>query len=56
MVAIAKEKGTWNALDNVDALIVPRDLEDALGKNKTALKHWEKFFSFFKTGNTRMDI
>jgi uncharacterized protein YdeI (YjbR/CyaY-like superfamily) len=43
MVAIAKEKGTWNALDNVDALIVPPDLEDALGKNKTALKHWENF-------------
>jgi len=43
MIEIAKEKGTWNALDSVDALIVPDDLKDAFSKNKIALKHWENF-------------
>lgn len=43
MVAIAKETGTWNALDDVENLIVPDDLQAEFDKYPNAFKHWEAF-------------
>ncbi len=38
-----RENGTWDALDQVDNLEVPGDLQQAFDKNPTAYKHWEAF-------------
>lgn len=43
MVALAKERGTWSVLDEVDALIVPPDLAFALEKAPSALANFEAF-------------
>nr|WP_268123618.1 YdeI/OmpD-associated family protein [Roseivirga pacifica] len=36
-IVVAKENGSWNALDDVEALIVPRDLKEALATNREAM-------------------
>ncbi|WP_422004167.1 YdeI/OmpD-associated family protein [Roseivirga pacifica] len=36
-IVIAKENGSWNALDDVEALIVPKDLKEALATNREAM-------------------
>ncbi|MGB0165807.1 MAG: YdeI/OmpD-associated family protein [Luteibaculum sp.] len=36
MIALAKKTGTWNFLDDVEALVIPEDLEDALAQNPKA--------------------
>jgi uncharacterized protein YdeI (YjbR/CyaY-like superfamily) len=43
MIALAKQTGTWTALDNVDALKEPDDMMSAFKKNETALKYWNNF-------------
>lgn len=43
MIEIAKQNGTWTALDEVFNLIVPDDLQKAFDANKFALENWEKF-------------
>ncbi|WP_297334247.1 YdeI/OmpD-associated family protein [Flavobacterium sp.] len=50
MVEIAKENGTWNALDDVENLVVPTDMQVLLDKNKAALKNWESFPKSVKRG------
>lgn len=50
MVEIAKENGTWNALDDVENLVVPTDMQVLLNKNKAALKNWESFPRSVKRG------
>ncbi len=42
-VAAAQKDGSWNALDAVDALEIPSDLEKAFSKNKTARGYFEAF-------------
>ena len=42
-VALAHETGTWTALDDVDALVEPAALAEALDANPTARQHWEDF-------------
>jgi uncharacterized protein YdeI (YjbR/CyaY-like superfamily) len=42
-VELAKQTGTWNALDAVDALIEPGDLVTALGQAGPAREHWDAF-------------
>lgn len=36
-MVVAKENGSWNALDDVEALIVPQDLKEALANNREAM-------------------
>ena len=36
-IVIAKENGSWNALDDVEALIIPKDLKEALVNNRRAM-------------------
>jgi uncharacterized protein YdeI (YjbR/CyaY-like superfamily) len=40
---IAKKDGSWTALDDVENLIIPKDLKDAFNKNLTAFKNYETF-------------
>ncbi len=42
-IAIAKQDGSWNALDAIEALIVPLDLKQALETNKTAHRYFAQF-------------
>lgn len=42
-VAIAKRNGAWTALDAVEALEIPSDLERALGKNRRAAEYFAAF-------------
>lgn len=42
-VETAKENGSWTLLDDVEALIVPKDLNDALTKLKGASDHFDAF-------------
>ncbi|MGK7948428.1 MAG: YdeI family protein [Xenococcaceae cyanobacterium] len=42
-IEIAKQDGSWNSLDAVEALIVPPDLKQALEANKTANRYFEQF-------------
>lgn len=39
----AREDGSWNALDSVEALEIPSDLEKAFSKNETARRYFEAF-------------
>lgn len=43
MVALAKQTGTWDALNDVEQQKEPPDLLAALNKNKTARKNWDAF-------------
>jgi uncharacterized protein YdeI (YjbR/CyaY-like superfamily) len=42
-VEAAKKNGSWNALDNVEALKLPFDLQTALSLNPSAQKNFENF-------------
>ena len=46
----AKRDGSWNALDTVDALLMPPALQKAFTYNKTALKQFEAFPPSAKKG------
>jgi uncharacterized protein YdeI (YjbR/CyaY-like superfamily) len=43
MIALAKKTGTWEALNEVDQLILPKDLKTALSKSKLASKFFDAF-------------
>jgi len=40
-IAMAKQNGSWNSLDAIEALIIPSDLNQALEANKTAKDYFE---------------
>ena len=50
MVELAKKLGTWNALDEVEQLMLPPDLKEAFAQNETALANWETFPKSAKRG------
>ncbi|MFM2363380.1 MAG: hypothetical protein RLZZ316_2282 [Bacteroidota bacterium] len=50
MIELAKQTGTWAALEAVDALIYPADFKKALQKNKTAAACFEAFPKSTKQG------
>ena len=43
MIEIAKQTGTWTALDGVEQLQIPADLEALFRKNKAAYENWNQF-------------
>jgi uncharacterized protein YdeI (YjbR/CyaY-like superfamily) len=43
MIDLAKKNGSWSALDEVEKMVIPADLEKHLKKNKIALKNFEAF-------------
>lgn len=42
-IEIAKQNGTWTALDAVEALTIPEDLDDALVNNPKAKQYFDAF-------------
>ncbi len=50
MIELAKESGTWNALDDVENLILPSDLQAVFDQNSSAYEHWGKFPRSSKRG------
>lgn len=50
MISIARENGTWDALNDVDNLILPDDLRSRFDRNPTAFKHWKNFPDSVKRG------
>ena len=41
VIAVAKANGSWNSLDDIDAMIVPPDLEAALADHDGARAHFD---------------
>ncbi|TAF73061.1 MAG: hypothetical protein EAZ53_13945 [Bacteroidetes bacterium] len=50
MIELAKKTGTWNALDEVEAYIIPTDLKQLLDQNTEAKMHFDKFPASTKKG------
>ena len=50
MVNLAKETGTWTALNDVENLIYPPDLQQAFAKEVTAKTHFDAFPRSVKRG------
>jgi uncharacterized protein YdeI (YjbR/CyaY-like superfamily) len=50
MIELAKKSGTWNALDEVESLKIPEDLDDLFQKKRIALQNWEAFPPSSKRG------
>ena len=42
-IEIAKQNGTWNALDEVEEMTIPEDLKRAFDTNSTAFAYFDKF-------------
>jgi len=42
-IETAKQNGTWTALDEVETLTVPEDLQKALAQNEDAMKYFSAF-------------
>lgn len=49
-VNLAKQDGSWSALDEVEALVVPADLATALAKNASAAENFAAFPRSVKRG------
>ncbi|HEY0676654.1 MAG TPA: YdeI/OmpD-associated family protein [Chitinophagaceae bacterium] len=43
MVELAKKSGTWTALEKIDRMEIPEDLQKAFAANKTAKKYFDLF-------------
>jgi uncharacterized protein YdeI (YjbR/CyaY-like superfamily) len=50
MVELAKQSGAWDALNDVEDLVLPDDLQTAFKANPTAFEHWEAFSRSGKRG------
>jgi uncharacterized protein YdeI (YjbR/CyaY-like superfamily) len=50
MIEIAKQNGCWTALDEVENLTIPADLQKAFNKSKKAFKYWTGFSNSSKKG------
>ena len=50
MIEIAKNNGAWDFLDDVEILVVPKDLEEAFRKNPKAKYYYERFPNSSKRG------
>lgn len=49
-IELAKQTGTWTALDKVEALELPIQMKTLLAKNKQAKTNWEAFSRSTKRG------
>ncbi|MCZ4318459.1 YdeI/OmpD-associated family protein [Aequorivita viscosa] len=48
VIAEAKKNGSWTALDDVENLIIPADLQKEFNKNKLAFVNFENFSKSYK--------
>ena len=49
-IEIAKQNGTWNALDKISNLELPADLQQAFDNNQQAFSNWQNFPPSVKQG------
>jgi len=47
-IEIAKSNGSWIALDDVENLIIPNELQDAFDNNQIAFKNYQSFAKSYK--------
>lgn len=47
-IEIAKQNGSWESLDHVEDLVVPKDLEAAFKKNKKASANYNSFSKTYR--------
>lgn len=40
-IEVAKKNGSWNALDKIEALIMPDDLKEAMNRHSNAMEYYE---------------
>jgi uncharacterized protein YdeI (YjbR/CyaY-like superfamily) len=50
MVELAKKTGTWTALDAVENITIPDDLQKAFDANSVATEYWNQFSRSSKRG------
>jgi len=50
MIEIAKQNGSWTALDDVGNFVIPADLQKAFDKSKKGFKHWTGFSNSSRKG------
>ena len=50
LIQLAKKSGTWTALDDVENLIVPAELQKLFDQDEVAYSHWKKFPRSVKRG------
>lgn len=50
MIEIAKKNGAWAALDDVENLVIPQDLQQVFDANPTAWKYFDAFPRSIKRG------
>ena len=43
LIDIAKKTGTWTEMDDVENLVVPKDLQDAFRTNRVAYENYQNF-------------
>ncbi len=43
IIELGKQNGSWTALDDVENLIIPKDLKNEFDKHKDAYENYEKF-------------
>jgi uncharacterized protein YdeI (YjbR/CyaY-like superfamily) len=49
-IEIAKQNGTWTALDAVEDLVIPVDMQQEFDRDPVALENWENFPRSAKRG------
>ena len=49
-IEIAKQNGSWTALDDVENEVVPMELKTAFSENKTAHKNYKNFSPSYRKG------
>lgn len=47
-IKIAQQNGSWTALDSVENLIIPKDLQIAFKRNPKAFEHYQNFSKSYK--------
>ncbi|WP_418602742.1 YdeI/OmpD-associated family protein [Hwangdonia sp.] len=50
IIKIAKQNGSWTALDDVENEVIPKELQNAFNKNKKAFNHYKNFAPSYRKG------
>ncbi|GAB2675679.1 YdeI/OmpD-associated family protein [Flavihumibacter cheonanensis] len=50
MIQLAQSNGSWNALNAVEELVIPTEMEQLFQQNVSALENWNKFPKSAKRG------
>jgi uncharacterized protein YdeI (YjbR/CyaY-like superfamily) len=50
LIELAKETGTWTAMDHIENLIIPEDLQQAFDRNPLAFENYTKFSRGYRKG------